>query len=77
MKGVPVRIEIGPKDIENNQCVVVTRHNREKTVVSLENMLEVFSGTVMDKPRKFTTVYTTKRWKTGKTKPIPASPLRR
>ena len=49
MKGVPVRIEIGPKDIENNQCVVVTRHNREKTVVSLENMLEVFSGTVMDK----------------------------
>lgn len=40
MKGVPVRIEIGPKDIENNQCVLVTRHNREKTIVPLENLAE-------------------------------------
>ncbi len=40
MKGVPVRIELGPRDIENNQCVLVTRHNREKTVVSLENLAE-------------------------------------
>ena len=40
MKGVPVRIEIGPRDIENNQCVIVTRHNREKTVVSLDNLNE-------------------------------------
>jgi len=38
MKGVPVRVELGPKDIENNQCVIVTRHNREKTVVSLDNV---------------------------------------
>jgi prolyl-tRNA synthetase len=38
MKGVPVRIELGPKDIEANQCVLVTRHNREKTVVSLDNL---------------------------------------
>ena len=35
MKGVPIGLEIGPKDIENNQCVIVTRHNREKTFVSL------------------------------------------
>lgn len=40
MKGVPVRIEIGPKDIENNQCVIVTRHNREKTFISLDNLAE-------------------------------------
>lgn len=40
MKGVPLRIEIGPKDIENNQCVIVTRHNREKTFVSLDNLEE-------------------------------------
>ena len=46
MKGVPVRVEIGPKDIENGQCVVVTRHNREKTIVSLENMLETFRDAV-------------------------------
>ncbi|MBE6764374.1 MAG: proline--tRNA ligase [Ruminococcaceae bacterium] len=38
MKGVPVRLEIGPRDIENNQCVLVTRHNREKTVVSLDGL---------------------------------------
>lgn len=30
MKGVPLRLEIGPKDIENNQCVLVRRDNREK-----------------------------------------------
>lgn len=40
MKGVPLRIEIGPRDIEANQCVIVTRHNREKTVVSLDNLAE-------------------------------------
>lgn len=40
MKGVPLRIEIGPKDIEKNQCVIVTRHNREKTFVSLDKLEE-------------------------------------
>jgi len=40
MKGVPVRLEIGPRDIENNQCVLVTRPDREKTVVSLDNLEE-------------------------------------
>lgn len=38
MKGVPIRVEIGPKDIEKNQCVIVTRHNREKTFVSLDEL---------------------------------------
>ena len=38
MKGVPVRVELGPKDIENDQCVIVTRHNREKTFVSLSEL---------------------------------------
>ncbi len=38
MKGVPLRLEIGPKDIENNQCVLVRRDNREKTFVSLDNL---------------------------------------
>ena len=32
MKGVPLRLEIGPRDIEQNQCVLVRRDNREKTV---------------------------------------------
>lgn len=38
MKGVPLRIELGPRDIENNCCVVVRRDNREKTVVSLDEL---------------------------------------
>ena len=40
MKGVPLRIEIGPRDIENNACVIVTRHNREKTFISLDTLIE-------------------------------------
>ena len=40
MKGVPVRLEIGPRDIENNSCVLVSRVTREKTVVSLDNIVE-------------------------------------
>ncbi len=30
MRGIPVRIEIGPKDIEAGHAVVVRRDNREK-----------------------------------------------
>ena len=38
MKGVPVRLEIGPKDIEKNQAVLVRRDTGEKITVSLENI---------------------------------------
>ena len=38
MKGVPLRLEIGPKDIEQNQCVIVRRDNREKTFVPLDEL---------------------------------------
>jgi len=38
MKGVPLRLEIGPKDIENNQCVLVRRDNRQKYFVSLDEL---------------------------------------
>ena len=44
MKGVPLRIEIGPKDIENNQAVLVRRDNLEKTFVSLDNLNETVKG---------------------------------
>lgn len=36
MKGVPLRIEIGPKDIEQNRCVAVRRNDRQKTEVGLD-----------------------------------------
>lgn len=38
MRGIPVRVELGPKDIEKNQCVLVRRDTREKTVVSLDEI---------------------------------------
>ena len=38
MKGVPVRIEVGPRDIENNQVMVARRDNFEKNAVSMENL---------------------------------------
>jgi len=36
MKGVPLRIEIGPRDMEQNQCVAARRDNGEKVTVSLD-----------------------------------------
>ncbi|MBC3795732.1 proline--tRNA ligase [Acetobacterium tundrae] len=40
MKGVPIRLEIGPRDIENGQCVLARRDNGEKIQVSLEDVLK-------------------------------------
>ena len=38
MKGVPLRVEIGPKDIEQNQCVLVRRDTGEKAFVPLDGL---------------------------------------
>ncbi len=38
MRGIPIRIEIGPKDIQAGQCILVRRDTREKTVVALEDL---------------------------------------
>jgi len=40
MRGIPLRLEIGPRDIENNQCVLVRRDTREKVFASLDNIEE-------------------------------------
>ncbi len=48
MKGVPLRLELGPKDIEQNQCVLVRRDNGEKTVVSLDG-LEAAAADMLDR----------------------------
>lgn len=59
MRGVPVRIEIGPKDIEKNQAVLVNRVNREKIFVSLDHiqeelreLLEKIQAQMLDMARK-------------------------
>ena len=41
MKGVPVRIEIGPRDMEAGQFVAVTRHNREKSFAPIADLEKV------------------------------------
>lgn len=38
--GIPTRIEIGPKDIENNQAVIVRRDTREKITVSINELAD-------------------------------------
>ena len=40
MKGVPLRVELGPKDIENGVCMAVRRDNGEKLSVSLDEIAE-------------------------------------
>lgn len=47
MRGIPVRVEIGPKDIEANKAVIVRRDTREKIEVSLDE-IESKVGEVLD-----------------------------
>ena len=43
MRGVPIRVEIGPKDIENSQCVAVRRDSREKSFIPLDSIVETIN----------------------------------
>ena len=40
MRGIPLRLEMGPRDIENGECVLVRRDTSEKISVKLENLEE-------------------------------------
>ena len=40
MRGIPIRVEIGPKDIEAGRCVICRRDTREKIEVRLEDLEE-------------------------------------
>ena len=40
VKGIPLRVEVGPKDIEAGQAVVVRRDTREKTIVPFDKLSE-------------------------------------
>ena len=39
MRGIPIRLELGPRDLENGQCVLVSRVTGEKKSVSLDNLV--------------------------------------
>lgn len=47
MRGYPIRVEIGPKDIEAGKCVICRRDTREKLEVALEE-LEAKAGELME-----------------------------
>ena len=51
MRGIPIRVEIGPKDIEAGKCVICRRDTGEKTEVSLDE-LEAKAGEILDKMQK-------------------------
>ena len=50
MKGVPIRIEIGPKDIEKQSIVVAKRYNREKTNLEFSEIEKIVS--ILDEIQK-------------------------
>ncbi len=65
MKGVPLRIELGPKDIDANQAVIVRRDTREKIFVSLdqlpnevEKVLADVQQSMLDKAREHRDTHT-------------------
>lgn len=60
MRGIPVRIELGPKDIEKGQCILVRRDTREKYPVSFEELsgrlgelLEQIQADMFERAKKF------------------------
>lgn len=44
MKGVPLRIEIGPKDIEKQKIIIAKRHNKEKTSIGFTKYEEIIQA---------------------------------
>ncbi|CAG9536379.1 unnamed protein product [Cercopithifilaria johnstoni] len=38
LKGVPIRLELGPKDIKKSQVTCVIRYNRQKSVIAIDNL---------------------------------------
>lgn len=51
LKGVPIRLEIGPKDLEKNQAVAVIRHNSEKRPLALDGLASTLK-TLLDEIHK-------------------------
>ena len=44
LKGVPIRIEVGPKEIENKQLIIVKRHNGEKLKINDSDLTSAIDG---------------------------------
>lgn len=48
LKGVPVRIAVGPRDLENNQVEIARRDTKEKTTVSMDGITQTVSQLLLD-----------------------------
>ena len=48
LKGVPIRVEIGPRDVENKQVVLVLRTNRERRTVPRDHLIEEVKKALKD-----------------------------
>jgi prolyl-tRNA synthetase len=66
MRGVPLRLELGPKDIEKSQCVLVRRDTKEKAFVPIEGLagrvqglLTEIQANLLAKARDFVKSHTT------------------
>jgi prolyl-tRNA synthetase len=67
MRGVPLRLELGPKDIEKDQCVLVRRDSREKAFTPLAGvparvgeLLDAIQRSLLERARKFVADNTTR-----------------
>ena len=66
IRGIPLRVEIGPKDMEANQAVIVRRDTREKTVVSIDELdakvaeiLDTMQHDMLERAREHRDAHTT------------------
>jgi prolyl-tRNA synthetase len=48
MKGVPFRMEIGPRDLKNNQAVIASRLGGDKEIISFENIVKKLPQKLVD-----------------------------
>jgi len=48
LKGVPVRLAVGPRDLENNQVEIARRDTKEKTTVSMDGITETVTQLLLD-----------------------------
>lgn len=60
MRGVPIRLELGPRDMENGQAVIVSRASGEKRIVQqselvaeVDRMLEEIHRDMFEKAKQF------------------------
>ncbi len=63
LRGIPLRIEIGPKDMANGRCVIVNRHTKEKKHISIDE-LEKNAAEILEKIQNDMFISATKQFNT-------------